>query len=461
MPPLDTVDTSDKALDGVRSQDQKDPGREGSFNQLDAAEHFNRARVYFANRAFEEARSHLRPLIEKFPNDPHVTTALFLMGRTYFQEQRYTDALPYFQRLARDYSQTFDGREGFYYVAVTLLRLGQAKEAVDQYKAYVENYPPGERVENAYLNIIDGLREADLPEDGKSWVDLIKEKFKGKPTEVNAMYARLRLDISVKDWSHALEVCDELRRATFVTGVTVTLDAVNYLRAYCLEQAGRVDDAIVGFSGLPDEASSYYGNLATQRLAGMKNPEALRAARQREANGHKSIRSRANQYPVQYRDLALKYAKEFKVDPRFILSIMKQESGFRANAKSGSAARGLMQLTIDTAMKYAPRLNLSGLREQDLYTPKTSIQLGSAVLGALNNMFPRMYEAVAASYNGGEENVARWIKRSRASANNERLDPGVFTAEVGFDETKGYVNKVMANFRAYRQLYTEGLLLKR
>jgi soluble lytic murein transglycosylase-like protein len=56
---------------------------------------------------------------------------------------------------------------------------------------------------------------------------------------------------------------------------------------------------------------------------------------------------------------------------------------------------------------------------------------------------------VAASYNGGEDNVERWIKRAGG-----KPDAGVFTAEVGFAETKNYVNKVIAGYRAYKQLYT-------
>ena len=67
-------------------------------------------------------------------------------------------------------------------------------------------------------------------------------------------------------------------------------------------------------------------------------------------------------------------------------------------------------------------------------------------------LFPGLLEPVAASYNGGEDNVARWITRAG------RQDPGVFTAEVGFDETKGYVQKVMSNYRVYRRLYTADLI---
>jgi len=36
----------------------------------------------------------------------------------------------------------------------------------------------------------------------------------------------------------------------------------------------------------------------------------------------------------------------------------------------------------------------------------------------------------------------------------------VFTSEVGFDETKAYVQKVMNNYRVYKQLYTPDLVRK-
>ena len=130
---------------------------------------------------------------------------------------------------------------------------------------------------------------------------------------------------------------------------------------------------------------------------------------------------------------------------------MQQESNFRPRVKSGAAARGLLQLTIDTATKYAAHVGLNNLRDDDLYRPETSILLGSEYIADLARMFPNLPEAIVASYNGGEDNVARWLKRAKGR------DPGVFTSEVGFDETKNYVNKVMAGYRAYQQLYTADL----
>ena len=133
------------------------------------------------------------------------------------------------------------------------------------------------------------------------------------------------------------------------------------------------------------------------------------------------------------------------------MAIIRQESVFRPTAKSPAGARGLLQLTIDAAQKYASNAGVTGLMENQLYQPETSILIGSEYLKELFDMFPNLPEAVAASYNGGEDNVARWVKRAR------QKDPGVFTSEIGFDETKGYVQKVMNNYRVYRQLYNADL----
>jgi soluble lytic murein transglycosylase len=168
-----------------------------------------------------------------------------------------------------------------------------------------------------------------------------------------------------------------------------------------------------------------------------------------------SIDSIADSYPAPYRQAILSAAKARKIDPRFILALIRQESVFKPLAKSPAGARGLLQLTMDAAQKYGPRAGMNALRENQLYQPETSITLGAEYLEHLTTLFPQMLEPVAASYNGGEDNVARWLQRAK------RTDPGVFTSEIGFDETKGYVQKVMSNYRVYRRLYTADLVSRR
>ncbi len=187
-------------------------------------------------------------------------------------------------------------------------------------------------------------------------------------------------------------------------------------------------------------------------MAALAGPSRAEIVAKREERVNSAIAYVAEQYPAPYRQAILSAAKARKLDPRFILALIKQESVFKPLAKSPAGARGLLQLTMDAAQKYGPGAGLNTLRESQLYQPETSITVGAEYLEHLTKLFPEMLEPVAASYNGGEDNVARWLNASK------RKDPGVFTAEVGFDETKGYVQKVMANYRVYRRLYTADLI---
>ena len=450
-----TLEPQDNELGNVRRLDREARGADGKLAQLTPAEHIRRAGVYLTNRAFREAREHFQTVIERYPTDMNVAAALYGTGRSYAQTRGYEESLPYFERLTRDFTQTKEGRDGLYSLASALLRLGRAMEAAARYREYTERYPAGERIEFAYLNVIDSLREAGRPLEAIAWIERTRQRYAGTPTATNALFARLRLDVAGGDWQRAIQTADELRTNAFSRKVVTTPDEVAYLRAYSLERAGRKVEAVNAYMAIPDRVDSYYGGLATMRLLALNDASRREAVNARVERVNAQISATANLYPAMYREAILREASRRQVDPRLVLAIMRQESGFRPRAKSIAAARGLLQLTIDTATRYASHVGLNNLRDEDLYRPETSILLGSEYLADLFRMFPDLPEAVAASYNGGEDNVARWVKRAR------QRDPGVFTAEVGFDETKNYVYKVMANYRAYKELYTNNLTPRR
>ncbi len=159
-------------------------------------------------------------------------------------------------------------------------------------------------------------------------------------------------------------------------------------------------------------------------------------------------------YPAPFRDELLKYGKKENVDPRFVLSIMRQESRFRTDIKSAAAARGLMQFISSTSRIIARELDIEEFSRDDLYDPDTSIRFGARYLAILFKQFPDQPQAVAASYNGGEDRLERWLKRSKTN------DPDRYVPEIAFTQTKDYVYRVMANYRMYINLYDENLELR-
>jgi soluble lytic murein transglycosylase len=445
---------SDANLATARRDDRLARNAKGTITRLSPDEHLRRAGIYHANRAFDEAREHWQALMNYYPGDPRVAEALLGVGRSYFQERRYDEAYNAYDRLARAYPSTKEGREGLNFSAGSLLRLGKTSEAADRYIEYINRFPDGERIETAHLNAIDSLREAGRLQDAADWITRTRQRFSGTPTDTNALFGQLRLEIAEGKWRQATAAADELSRKTFQKGVATTPAEIAYLKAYSLDHAGRRDDAIAAYLAVPGGIDSYYGWLATERLASIADSKRAALVEERADRNSSQATSLADRYPAPYRQAIISTAKARKLDPRLILALIKQESVFRPLAKSPAGARGLLQLTIDAAQKYASNAGMSRVQESQLYQPETSIRLGGEYLAELSSMFPNLPEAVAASYNGGEDNVARWVKRAK------QKDPGVFTSEVGFDETKAYVQKVMNNYRVYKQLYNADLTRK-
>lgn len=151
-------------------------------------------------------------------------------------------------------------------------------------------------------------------------------------------------------------------------------------------------------------------------------------------------------YPFPFRGELAKHAGTRGIDPRFVLSIARQESSYNTRVKSAAAARGMLQFIAPTANQISAQLGLKDFEQDDLYEPGTAILIGSQYMKNLFDWFGTS-QATAAAYNGSEESVARWLAR----AGSKEVDR--FVIEVAKRETKDYVFKVLNNLQAYKTIY--------
>ncbi len=439
----------DGALASVIAKDRVSRTANGTLRTLSIAEHMYRADVYMSNRQFPQAREHWQKVLSVYPTNSAIPKALFGMGRSNMWERKYERAIYWFDKLVKDHISTFHGREGLAYKGASYVRLEKPLEAAKAYEQYSVMFPYGKRIASSYLNIIDAYREAGKYEKANLWVDKTRKRFNGMTVETNALHGRLRMEVYRQNWRAVNAAADELLRLNNFKGSMAFEYEVRYLKAFAYEKLGQKGRALSTYSAIPASPTSYYAGLATDRI------EALGGnARYRNSLMKSQSRRIARSYPVMYRTALLRYAKSRGIDPRFVLAIMKQESSFRTRAKSPAAARGLLQLTYDTALKYNRKAGFYKISGTDLYSPNINIAIGSVYIAELKDEFGGLYEGIAASYNAGEDNAARWLRRSRPK------DRAIFTSEVGFSETKRYVFKVLGNYRVYRELYTENLLRK-
>jgi len=135
------------------------------------------------------------------------------------------------------------------------------------------------------------------------------------------------------------------------------------------------------------------------------------------------------------------------VDRALIYALIRQESRFNANAKSGAGARGLMQLMPRTASWIAQDRTLRWRNNTKLYTPDVNLELGQKYLHHLMDLDQPGDNLLLlpVAYNAGPGNLSRWLKHY-----NHDDDWMLFIESIPVRETRNYVERVLANFWIYR-----------
>ncbi len=151
-------------------------------------------------------------------------------------------------------------------------------------------------------------------------------------------------------------------------------------------------------------------------------------------------------YPLEYAGIIEENAKIRKLDAFLVMGIISAESGFDKNAQSHKDAKGLMQLTEDTASWCMGNLQVE-VPEGDLANPGTNIAIGCAYLEYLIDRYDGNIETASAAYNAGPGNVDKWLGDKRYSDGKNTL------TNIPFPETKDYVEKVIKRAEIYRKLY--------
>ena len=158
--------------------------------------------------------------------------------------------------------------------------------------------------------------------------------------------------------------------------------------------------------------------------------------------------------PLAHEDIIRQQASEKELDPSLLAAVIYAESRF-TDATSGAGARGLMQITPQTARYIA---NLSGgtaFEQGDLSTPQINISYGAYYLRYLLRRYHQNTVLALAAYNGGEGNVDRWLA-------DASLSERAFSKEqIPFTETREYVDRVLDARVRYREEYSRELGLSR
>jgi soluble lytic murein transglycosylase len=154
--------------------------------------------------------------------------------------------------------------------------------------------------------------------------------------------------------------------------------------------------------------------------------------------------------PLRHDDIIRQQARAKDLDPSLIAAIIYEESHFR-DQTSKAGARGLMQITPQTAAFVARISGGTRFVQDDLATPQINISYGAYYLRYLIRRYEGNETLAVAAYNAGHTNVDGWVAKAGG--------PDSFDAEddIPFPETRDYVHEVFDRRGEYREHYAEEL----
>ena len=155
-------------------------------------------------------------------------------------------------------------------------------------------------------------------------------------------------------------------------------------------------------------------------------------------------------FPMPFRDAVVKRAQNINLDPAYVYGLIRQESRFIMDARSGVGASGLMQVMPATARETARRLGMTGFTGDQINDLGTNISIGTGYLKLVLDDVGGSMAMAAAAYNAGPGRPRTW----RGQPGSPTVDAAIWAESIPFSETRDYVKKVLSNTTNYAAILT-------
>ena len=162
----------------------------------------------------------------------------------------------------------------------------------------------------------------------------------------------------------------------------------------------------------------------------------------------KAVVDLEQRFPMPHQDAVVKRATQIGLDPAYVYGLIRQESRFIMDARSGVGASGLMQVMPATARWTAKKIGLADFQTTQLNDRDTNIAIGTGYLKLVLDDFAGSMPLAAAAYNAGPSRPRSW----RGASGSPVLEAAIWAENIPFAETRDYVKKVLSNTTAYAAL---------
>ena len=400
------------------------------------------ALIYWHDDQDDLARATLNRLVANFPASALAPGAMLRIGRIFEEQHLLDSARAQYRRLAARYPSSDAAEDARFRIPWTLYLARNYRSAAPGFKV------AGARAKDATNHDMCEYWRARALENAGDTGDaraIFAKLAASTDTNYYPELASRRVAAARPDLPAASAPDPQYGAAPAVTGVAeYHMARLQTLRAMGLKELEPGE-----LKALEEHAG---GTVEMRRfvLAGLANADAwydaIVAATHMEKNGQMNhdVAERVR-YPRAYWELFASASTRLALDPYLVLALARQESLFNPNATSSSNARGLMQLIPSTAKKMASEHGMDSEAIR-LYDPQVNVELGTAYLKNLLEMFGGNAFRAVAAYNAGEHAVSKWVA-DFPGADDEWVE------NIAYKETREYVKKVIGGRREYLLLY--------
>jgi soluble lytic murein transglycosylase len=153
-------------------------------------------------------------------------------------------------------------------------------------------------------------------------------------------------------------------------------------------------------------------------------------------------------FPAPHDEILQPTARELGLDRAWVYGLIRQESRFITDARSGVGASGLMQVMPSTGQYVAKKIGLTDFVHTMLSDLRTNILVGANYMNMVLNNADGSQPLASAAYNAGPGRARIW----RATLSGP-MEGAIFAETIPYPETRSYVKNVLANATNYAALF--------
>ena len=404
------------------------------------------------------AEKHLIHFIEKYSWSALADDALYDLGWVQENEKQYDKAIASYRRLTARYTHSNWLPRAYWRIGWIQYRNGQYTECIETFTTLMKGFPSDSFAKAAHFWIGKSYeRQHRLKAAETTYSEMAKTSYWYYSGVARAHLKRLqsKLDIPVRQEILAIPRA----RVTLNSPAWKNIGSKKTPRVQQLMRLKLFEDALTELQGDIERDNStrqdnYYNLILC--LEKLKRFQQAHGYADRLSN-FRSLRGKDNAlpielyrflYPLYYADLLQKHTTAYEIDPLFVAAMIREESRYNADIVSYAGAVGLMQIMPATGRELAGRLKIPRFSKKMLYNPDINIQMGSWYMKSLMNQFDNNHALVAGAYNGGPGRMRRWIKAKQIPDLDE------FIEDIGIDQTRRHIKKVIDSYLIYQQLYS-------